>query len=126
MRIITSINRAHYRGCLIEGEKRGEGWCVQVTAGKSLPLLRFTRFRSIRSSWPTTLKSVETYIDEMLAEIAVIPHASAPEWGKKETDALRLQLRVLLAQLQAQAPTAKLSLTGSRTVDRTLPDGRRK
>ena len=78
MRVVVSNNRVHYRGYIIQGERRGEGWSIGVSASKPfLPPLRYGRFRAIRCRWEKCLSEIEMVIDETLTDAAKKPPANA-------------------------------------------------
>ena len=78
MRVVVSNNRVHYRGYIIQGERRGEGWSIGVSASKPfLPPLRHARFRAIRCRWEKCLSAIEMVIDETLIEATKETQADA-------------------------------------------------
>jgi hypothetical protein len=72
MRLVSIRKEAHYRGYLIEGFKQGEGLLLRVTPTRPhLPILKYSRFRTLRSTWVKAVGVVAGYIDESFIEI---PH----------------------------------------------------
>ena len=70
MKIVRSQPEAQHRGYCIEGQKKGDGWILRVTAtGAGLPMLPYWRFRTLRAPWAKAVGEVARYIDEALAEI---------------------------------------------------------
>jgi hypothetical protein len=67
MRPVSIRQEAHYRGYLIEGLKQGEGLLLRVTPTRPhLPILKYSRFRTLRSTWVNAVGVVAGYIDEAL------------------------------------------------------------
>lgn len=64
---MSVMQEAHHRGYRIEGVKQGEGILLRVTPTRpDLPTLRFSRFRTLRSTWLKAVGVVARYIDESL------------------------------------------------------------
>ena len=77
MRLVSAKQEAHYRGYRIYGATRGEGILLHVTPTRpQLPVLKYSRFRTLRSTWPKAVGVVAGYIDEALSE-------TVPEGEKK-------------------------------------------
>lgn len=138
VRLIISKQEAHYRGYRIEGQKRGQVIFVKVSPSRwHLPVLRFTRFRVIRSTWAKTLVEVAAYIDEMLTEITcqrplprtakfdplrhtardnktnqalIIKTTALNSAEDDDVESLRILLRETLRRLQARYPPALRSV----------------
>ena len=71
MRLVSTRQEAHYRGYLIEGLKQGDGLLLRVTPTRpGLPILEYSRFRTLRSTWVNAVGVVVGYIDEALIETA--------------------------------------------------------
>jgi hypothetical protein len=72
MRLVVRVpHESQHRGYRIEGEKRGEGFLLQVTAMRAgLPQLPWARFRIIRGSWDKGAHDVASYIDDYLGPAA--------------------------------------------------------
>ena len=74
MRLVSVRQEAHYRGYRIEGLKQGEGFLLHVTPTRpDLPALKYSRFRTLRSSWLKALGVVVSYIDDAFKVLAVNP-----------------------------------------------------
>ena len=72
MKILCSQPEAQHGGYRIEGQKKGDGWILRVTATRAgLPMLPCWRFRTLGAPWAKAVGDVARYIDEALAEIAV-------------------------------------------------------
>jgi hypothetical protein len=68
LKILRSQPEAQHRGYRIEGQKKGEGWILRVTATRAgLPMLPFWRFRTLRAPWAKAVGEVARYIDDALA-----------------------------------------------------------
>ena len=66
---LVSTREVRYRGYLIEGLKQGEGLLLHVTPTRPhLPILKYSRFRTLRSTWLKAVGVVVGYIDEALIE----------------------------------------------------------
>ena len=71
MRLVSIRQEAHYRGYRIEGVKQGEGVLLGVTPARpDLPVLKYSRFRTLRSTWFKAVGVVVGYIDEAFIETA--------------------------------------------------------
>ena len=71
MRLVSVRQEAHYRGYRIEGVTQGEGLLLHVTPTRpDPPSLRYSRFRTLRSTWLKAVGVVAEYIDESLNETA--------------------------------------------------------
>ena len=69
MRLVSKRQEAHYRGYLIEGIRQGEGLLVRVTPTRPhLPVLKYSRFRTLRSPWLKAVGVVAGYIDKSFIE----------------------------------------------------------
>ena len=69
MRLVSVRQEAHYRGYRIEGVKQGEGLLLRVRPTKpNLPVLKYLRFRTLRSPWVKAVGVVVGYIDEAFIE----------------------------------------------------------
>ena len=67
MRLVSVRQEAHYRGYRIEGVKQGEGLLLRVSPTRpDLPVLKYSQFRTLRSTWVKALGVVAGYIDEAL------------------------------------------------------------
>ena len=74
---MSAKQEAHYRGYRIDGVTRGEGLLLHVTPTRpQLPVLKYSRFRTLRSTWSKAVGVVAGYIDEALSE-------TVPEGAKK-------------------------------------------
>jgi hypothetical protein len=72
MRLVSLRQEAHHRGYRIEGVKQGEGILLRVTPTRpDLPTLRYSRFRTLRSTWLKAVGVVAGYIDESLDDTAL-------------------------------------------------------
>jgi hypothetical protein len=77
MRLVSIRQEAHYRGYRIEGVKQGEGILLGVTPARpDLPVLKYSRFRTLRSTWVKAVGVVVKYVDEAFLEAA---HVSPPK-----------------------------------------------
>jgi hypothetical protein len=82
MRLISTRQEARYRGYLIEESKQGEVLLLRVTPTRPhLPILKYSRFRTLRSTWFKALGVVVEYIDEALTEAA---HTETAHEGEKK------------------------------------------
>ena len=71
MKLIIVKQEAHHRGYRIEGVKQGEGLLLYITPTRpDLPILKYSRFRTLRSTWVNAVGVVVGYIDEALIETA--------------------------------------------------------
>jgi hypothetical protein len=71
MKLVSVRQEAHHRGYRIEGVKQGEGLLLRVTPTRpDLPTLRYSRFRTLRSTWLKAVGVVVGYIDESLNDTA--------------------------------------------------------
>lgn len=71
MRLVSVRQEVHHRGYRIEGVKQGGGILLRVTPTRpDLPSLRYSRFRTLRSTWLKAVGVVAEYIDESLNETA--------------------------------------------------------
>ena len=71
MRLASVRQEVHYRGYRIEGLKQGEGLLLHVTPTRPhLPILKYSRFRTLRSTWVNAVGVVVGYIDQALIETA--------------------------------------------------------
>ena len=71
MRLVSVRQEARYRGYLIEGLQQGDGLLLRVTPTRPyLPILKYSRFRTLRSTWLKAVGVVVGYIDEALKETA--------------------------------------------------------
>jgi hypothetical protein len=69
MRLVSVRQEAHHRGYRIEGVKQGEEILLRVTPTRpDLPTLRYSQFRTLRSTWLKAVGVVVVYIDESLNE----------------------------------------------------------
>ena len=69
MKLVAVRQEAHYRGYCIEGVEQGEGMLLRVTPTRpDLPVLKHSRFRTLRSSWVKAVGVVVGYIDEAFIE----------------------------------------------------------
>ena len=69
MRPVSVRQEANYRGYRIEGVKQGEGVLLRVTPTRpDLPVLKYSRFRTLRSTWVKAVGAVVGYIDQALIE----------------------------------------------------------
>jgi hypothetical protein len=67
MRLVSLRQEARHRGYRIEGVELGEGIRLHVTPTRpDLPTLRYSRFRTLRSTWLKAVGVVAGYIDESL------------------------------------------------------------
>ena len=72
MRLVSVRQAAHYRGYHIEGVKQGEGLLLRVTPTRpDLPVLKYSRFRTLRATWVQAVGVVAKYIDEALETVHV-------------------------------------------------------
>ena len=71
MKLVSVRHEVHHRGYRIEGVKQGGGILLRVTPTRpDLPSLRYSRFRTLRSTWLKAVGVVAEYIDESLNETA--------------------------------------------------------
>ena len=71
VKLIIVKQEAHHRGYRIEGVKQGEGLLLHVTPTRpDLPILEYSRFRTLRSTWVKAVRVVVGYIDEALIDTA--------------------------------------------------------
>jgi hypothetical protein len=69
MRLVSVRQEAHYRGYRIEGVKQGEGLLLCVSPTRPyLPVLRYSRFWTLRSTWVKSVGVLVGYIDEAFME----------------------------------------------------------
>ena len=74
MELVSVRQEAHYRGYRIEGVKQGEGMHLRVTpTTPDLPVLKYSRFRTLRSTWINDVGVVVGYIDEAFIETVHCP-----------------------------------------------------
>jgi hypothetical protein len=67
MRLVSVKHEAHHRGYLIEGLRQGEGLLLRVTPPRPcLPILKYSRFRTLRGNWVEAVGVVVGYIDDAL------------------------------------------------------------
>ena len=122
MRLVSVRQEAHYRGYRIEGLKQGEGLLLRVIPTRpGLPVLKYSRFRTLRAPWVKAVGVVVGYIDEMLRE--AVHDCSADECGGRLPEArtyeltgtatqveellkLNALLRLKLSQLEAKLSSA--------------------
>ena len=65
MKLVSVRPEAHYRGYRIEGVMQGEGMLLLVTPTRAgLPVLKYSRFRTLRSPWVKAVGVVTGYIDD--------------------------------------------------------------
>ena len=82
MRLVSIRHEAHYRGYLIEGLKQGEGLLLRVTPTRPRLLsLKYTRFRTLRSTWVKALGVVTGYIDEAFIDALQTSRLLVPSYG---------------------------------------------
>ena len=66
MKLVCSRPEAQHRGYRIDGQKKGDGWILRVTATRAgLPNLPYRRFRAVRASWEKAVCDVAKYIDDI-------------------------------------------------------------
>jgi hypothetical protein len=59
---------AHYRGYKIDGELKGRSWVLHVhPILPDLPILRFSSFQVVQSTWPKAVGEAVRRVDELLA-----------------------------------------------------------
>ena len=76
MRLVSARPEAHYREYRIEGVKEGKGTLLRVTPTRpDLPILRYSRFRTLRGTWVKAVDAVCGYIDEAFRS----PTAQTPQ-----------------------------------------------
>ena len=69
MRVVSVRQEVHYRGYRIEGVTRREGLLLHVTPTRPhLPVLKYSRFRTLRSTWVKAVGVVAGYIDQAFIE----------------------------------------------------------
>jgi len=58
---------AHYRGYKIEGQLKGRSWILHVhPILPELPILRFSSFRVMQSTWSKAVGEAVRRVDELL------------------------------------------------------------
>ena len=115
MKILCSQPEAQHGGYRIEGQKKGDGWILPVTATRAgLPMLPCSRFRTLRAPWAKAVGDVARYIDEALAETRsqVQPLMRVPS---EEEIRLRCLLEALLKRLRDMQATPPAPASGSLT-----------
>jgi hypothetical protein len=59
---------AHYRGYKIDGELKGRSWVLHVhPILPDLPILRFSSFQVVQSTWPKAVGEAVRRVEELLA-----------------------------------------------------------
>jgi hypothetical protein len=121
MRLVSVRQEAHYRGYRIEGTKQGEGLLLRVSPTKpNLPVLKYLRFRTLRSPWVKAVGVVIGYIDEAFLETLHESPPKAHDGGlpKLRTAEPPLESPQVLEELLSQLQTERSSAVGSNL---TLP-----
>ena len=103
---MTRAAVTHYRGYRIEGVKQGGGMLLRVIPTRpNLPILKYSRFRTVRATWDKALGVVTGYIDETLGQAVhtttAIP-SSDPGAEIEEARRIKAQLLAELTQLRAK------------------------
>ena len=103
---MTRGSVTHYRGYCIEGVKRGGGMLLRVIPTRpNLPILKYSRFRTVRATWDKALGVVTGYIGEILGQAVhtttAIP-SSDPGAEIEEARRIKAQLLAELTQLRAK------------------------
>ena len=103
---MTRGSVTHYRGYHIEGVKQGGGMLLRVIPTRpNLPILKYSRFRTVRATWDKALGVVTGYIGETLGQAVhtttAIP-SSDPGAEIEEARRIKAQLLAELTQLRAE------------------------
>lgn len=132
MKVVRSRHEAHHRGYRIEGERKGEGWILRVTAiGVGLSNLPYTRFHTVgaSSNWAKAVLDVTCYIDDFLQEGPAIRLEVTPTSKKlKAEEIMRLRARLLVELRRLRAKLESASNPGGTQVsyENSAPKRKRK
>ena len=104
----------HYRGYRIEGVKQGGGMLLRVIPTRpNLPILKYSRFRTVRATWDKALGVVTGYIGESLGQAVhtatAIP-SSDPGAEIEEARRIKAQLLAELTQPRAEREPTLIKL----------------
>lgn len=104
------VSITHHRGYRIEGVKQGGGLLLRVIpTGPYLPILKYSRFRTVRAPWDKAVGVVVGLIDETLRE--ALHQRPANELGgsfKIQTDAEEVSSQAALRELEQKGSAPQL------------------
>jgi hypothetical protein len=132
MRLVSARQEAHYRGYRIEGAKQGTRLLLRVIPTRpDLPILKHSRFWTLRAPWVKAVETVCSYIDDAYETSASqFPpkkdhgaNSQAEPTVERQVDKL-LQLQAqLLSKMGRPAPTIGCAAKGrGRAVKKGLHD----